>query len=207
MSAAPVNYGYCPLLNISLVCDLLFQSASVRNAIVLSMRSFATQVGRTTPGACETKCRQDVNGFLAIPFTASCYNKLVAMTNPVPPANKVTPIWTGIKVRTTGLYDPRNKKAITMLGNQPNPSNPSQKTSYGTYLVGDAYIYRTTHSKTENCIYFDNGFYVESKCNFLHTAPLGLPIQSDRNVDRKNNRVKTGVGIDKDTHSVCMFQR
>ena len=131
--------------------------------------------GRHNNSWCETKCRQDVNGFLAIPFTQDCYNKLVS-TTPATPEGWVTPVWTGIKVRATGLYDPRNNNTINMYGNQPNPANPLQRTSYGTFLVGDAYTYRTTGSKKENCIYYAHGFYVESKCTFLHEAPSGPPI-------------------------------
>ena len=115
---------------------------------------------------CSRECGKLPGGRLAVPRNLHQYSCMTKAIKGL--ARHKTPIWTGIRLRPNGvMFDPLTNNDVTVFERK------------NTKLVWSASRYHMVHeasdNRRENCIYFHNGYFVETRCSFLHTGDA--PIQ------------------------------
>ena len=72
----------------------------------------------------------------------------------------LTPIWTGIRVRPKGMFDPLTNKDVKVFS-KPRPHNIP-------FSIYQTLLFYQSQNKTENCIYLHAEYFVETRCTFRH---------------------------------------
>ena len=109
---------------------------------------------------CEQECGKLPGGRLAVPHNREQYDCMTSAVGGKP--RHGTSIWTGIRVRPEGgMFDPWTNQTVTVF---------DKEKTFGYRSISPYYSFLTAHSsnKTENCIYFFAGFFVETRCTFLY---------------------------------------
>ena len=119
---------------------------------------------------CRRKCGKLSGGRVAVPQNRQQYDCITtAIVKGL--AKRETPFWTGIRVRPEGgLYDPLTNQTVEVF-----EKRDSDRKLYGNLSPDHTLLIGHSTNRSENCIYLHRGFFVETKCTFLHNGLL--PIQ------------------------------
>ena len=117
---------------------------------------------------CSWECGKLPGGRLAIPRNRDQYLCMTKAINGL--AQHETPVWTGIRARRNGqgMFNPLTNEDVAVFETK-DPNLRLNLSPYQTALV------EASDNKLENCIYFHNTFFVETRCTLLHTG--AAPIQ------------------------------